>query len=82
MTATARPALEDLPLPPVVERFPRMLAHDAERVASVTFASGAIVFVRDVLEVGPDWLLVVSGHGESEQKLYVAIAAIATVGLR
>lgn len=81
MTATA-PAAE---LPQITEPLARMLAHDRDRIASLTLTTGEALFLNEaqrLLEVGPDWLLVRVDYGEAERTLYVAIAAIATVTLR
>ena len=68
---------------PVILPLRDMLAHDADRLGIVTLRDGGgQISIRDTLEVGPDWLLVVSGHGESEHKVYIAIAAIASVALK
>lgn len=82
MTATATAPAE---LASITEPLAKMLAHDADRIASLTLTTGEHLILNDdrrTLEVGPDWLLVRTGYGESERLVYVAIAAIATVTLR
>lgn len=73
-------------LPRVTEPLGAMLAHDADRIASITLTTGEQLFLTDgtrrLVEVGPDWMLFRTGYGEGEHSSYVRLAAVAIVALR
>jgi len=82
---TAR-ELEPLPsIPPITTSLAGILAHEAasDGIASVVTVDGESIFVAvGPVEIGPDWLLIRTGHGEGRHAAIVPFSAVSSVKLR
>lgn len=67
---------------PIAMTLDEMLRHDRDRIGRLELASGRAYQVREVIETGDGWMLILVGFGEGEEKVYVRTAAVAAVALR